>query len=511
MRVAVADVGTNSTHLLVAEARPGGFLVLDALKDRTRLGECLDAQGNITDEGYTRLSRTLRQFRELAASLGVPELRVYATSAMRGAPNGEEVAQRLQREVGVYPQIISGEREGRLTYLGAAGSVQFGSDNLLLDLGGGSLELVRGDARQAHTVLSLPLGSVRMQLRYLMQEPPRQRDLEALRGYVGGMLEPHLDAFRVREGTRVFGSSGTFETLAEVMLTRSGDKVGSRASEERSINGVLFSTADLGTLIGELRRMTPARRAKVPGLDPRRADIIVAGAVVLHTALELVGAAQVRVSEGALREGMLAEYLLEQERWTSGLSARERSVLELAERFGANLAHARQVSVLSVKLLERLETLEVLPPDPDHTARSLLSAAAALHETGQIVAQSSHHKHSAYLIRHAGLRGYDPAQIELIAQIARYHRRSVPKLSHPDYAALPAAAQKQVCQLAAVLRVADGLDRTHSQSAQILDLTRDGRGWLLRVGGIHELELDGVRQKSDLWAQQFGPLRVEGS
>ena len=511
MRVAVADVGTNSTHLLVAEARPGGFWVLDALKDRTRLGEYLGAQGNITEEGYTRLSRTLRQFRELAASLGVPELRVYATSAMRGAPNGEAVAQRLLAEVGVYPVAISGEREGQLTYLGAAGSVQFGPDNLLLDLGGGSLELVRGDEAQPRNVLSLPLGSVRMQLRYLTQEPPRQRDLDALRGYVRGMLEGQLDAFRVKEGTRVFGSSGTFETLAGVMLARQpGGRVGSRAGEERSINGVTFSTAELDQLIGELRRMTPARRAKVPGLDPKRADIIVAGAVVLHTALELLGAGAVTVSEGALREGMLAEYLLEQQSWTSGLNARERSVLELAERFGANLAHARQVSLLSQNLLERLEALGVLSGDTDHSARSLLSAAAALHETGQIVGQSSHHKHSAYLIRHAGLRGYDPGQIELIAQIARYHRRSLPKASHPDYAALPAAAQKQVCQLAAVLRVADGLDRSHSQSARILDLTREGRGWLLRVSGVHELELEGVRQKGDLWGQLFGELRVEG-
>ena len=152
MRVAVADVGTNSTHLLIAETRSGadpeaawgGFRVLDALKDRTRLGECLDAEGNITGEGYARLARSLGRFRQLAASQGILELRAYATSAMRGAPNGEAVAARLRSEVGVYPVIISGEREGQLTYLGAAGSVQFGPDNLLLDLGGGSLELVRG-------------------------------------------------------------------------------------------------------------------------------------------------------------------------------------------------------------------------------------------------------------------------------------------------------------------------------------------------------------------------------
>ena len=273
--------------------------------------------------------------------------------------------------------------------------------------------------------------------------------------------------------------------------------------------------------------MTAEKRARVPGLDAKRADIIVAGALVLHTALSLLGAGSVTVSAGALREGMLREYLGQQEDWTRGLSARQRSVLDLAERFGANLAHARQVTLLSQNLYDRLQTLELLPGVPQQDAqlqagqastdthRSLLSAAATLHETGQIVGQSSHHKHSAYLIRYAGLRGYDPAQTELIAQIARYHRKSVPKPSHPEYAALPPETQNILRQLAAVLRVADGLDRSHAQSARILDLKhtpgprRSGRGLTLSVTGVHALELEGVRQKGDLWEQTFGPLRIE--
>lgn len=531
MRVAVADIGTNSTHLLIAETRSGadrgadsgGFRVLDALKDRTRLGECLDAEGNITGEGYARLARSLGRFRDLATSQGVSELRAYATSAMRGAPNGEAVAARLRSEVGVYPVIISGEREGRLTYLGAAGSVHFGPDNLLLDLGGGSLELVRGGPAEASLVLSLPLGSVRMHGRHLSgspdSKPPRGRDLEALREHVRELLKPELRPFALEPETRVFGSSGTFETLAAVIQGRQG-------TVPENINGVSFSVADLGELLADLSRMSTTKRGKVPGLDPKRADIIVAGAVVIHTALSLLGVSSVTVSAGALREGMLHEYLQEQAHWTLGRSARQRSVLELTERFGANLAHARQVTLLSQNLYDHLQALGLLPPPEgtgphDDTPRSLLSAAATLHETGLLVDQSSHHKHSAYLIRNGGLLGYDPAQVDLIAQIARYHRKSLPKASHAEYAVLPPPEQRLVSQLAAVLRVADGLDRSHAQSARILnlehsldlqrglDLKRGAHGLALKVTGVHALELEGVRLKGDLWEGMFGPLRVE--
>lgn len=522
MRVAVADVGTNSTHLLIAETRRDGFRVLDALKDRTRLGECLDSSGNISEEGFARLARSLGRFRELAASLGVQELRTYATSAMRGAPNGEAIAQRLQAEVGVYPVIISGEREGELTYLGASGSVHFGPDNLLLDLGGGSLELVRGDPNRAETVLSLPLGSVRLNRQFLghtlESKAPKSKDLKALREYIRHMLAPLLEPYVLNQNiqdtqniqniqtTQVFGSSGTFETLASVLAAKSG-------ALDVGINGLSFTVAALGELLEELCQMSTVRRSKVQGLDLKRADIIVAGAMVLHTTLELLGAKQFTVSAGALREGMLHEYLLEQQRWTQGLPARQRSVLGMAERFGANLAHARQVTLLCQNLYDRLQALELLPKvdssDPEDTPRSLLSAAATLHDIGLLIGQSSHHKHSSYLIRNGGLLGFDPTQIDLVAQIARYHRKSTPKPSHLEFAALPAATQKRVAQLSAILRLADSLDRSHTQQAQIVDLCRQEKGLLLRVRGVHSLELEGIAQKGDLWEQVFGSLEVE--
>lgn len=476
----------------------GGFRVLDALKDQTRLGECLDAAGNVTAEGEDRLASALARFRALAVSAGVPEVHVYATSALREAPNGAVVADRVRERTGIYPVIISGQREGELTYLGVSHSVELGGDNVLLDLGGGSLEFVRGDALVARDVLSLPLGSIRMTRAFTQSDSPAKRDVDALGRHVRGALAPHLARFKVGVGTRVFLSSGTAEAAAAAILAAGG-----RVTER--VNGVGFTVAELGELLERLRRLKGAARAKLPGMD-RRADTVVAGVAVLHAALSALGATSVTVSEGALREGMLIEELTRLEVFTAGLSARQRSVLGTAERFGANLSHSRQVAGLARELLERLSGAGLAFPED---ARSLLTAAATLHEVGQIVAQGSHHKHSAYLIRHAELRGFSPRDIELIAQMARYHRKSPPKPSHAEFMALSVPDRKLVSQLSAILRVADGLDRSHAGSAQVVDLRHGKDGWTLEVSGVTPLDVQGVRDKADLWAKEFGPLTLK--
>ncbi|MFC6592225.1 Ppx/GppA phosphatase family protein [Deinococcus lacus] len=222
MRVAVADVGTNSTHLMIAEAHGGDYRVLDALKVRTRLGECLDSSGNLTPEGEDRLAETLLRFRELSAAADVVDLRVYATSALREAPNGPDVAARMRARTSVYPVIISGEREGRLTYLGAAHSVEFGADNLLLDLGGGSLEIARGGPDAPSDVLSLPLGAIRMTDAYLTSDPPTKGQVRALSTAVEAALKPYRGRFEVGDQTEVFLSSGTAEAAA-LALASAGD------------------------------------------------------------------------------------------------------------------------------------------------------------------------------------------------------------------------------------------------------------------------------------------------
>ncbi|MFC6592226.1 HD domain-containing protein [Deinococcus lacus] len=265
-----------------------------------------------------------------------------------------------------------------------------------------------------------------------------------------------------------------------------------------------MTVRELGRLLEEVRPLSETRRARLPAFE-RRARTIVAGLTVLHTALTVLGAREAVVSEGALREGMMIEELRRHAAYASGLSARQRSALALAERFGANLAHARHVTALSRELFDQLcQAGAELPPQ----GRGLLKAAATLHEVGQLIAQSGHHKHSAYLIRHGGLRGFTPAEIEVIAQVARYHRRSLPKASHPEYAALSAEDRRLVDQLSAILRVADGLDRSQASGSKVRRLERSGNGWRLEVTAANALDLAGAESKADLWEREFGPLNI---
>ena len=495
MRVAVADVGTNSTHLMIAEAQGGHYRVLDALKVRTRLGECLDEAGNLNAEGERRLREALLRFHELADALNVSNMRVYATSALREAPNGAAVAERMRQGTGVYPVIISGEREGRLTYLGAMHSVDFGPDNLVLDLGGGSLELARGNAEGVQDVVSLPLGGIRMKDRFLHRDPASKGEYRALVAYLQGALEPYAARFGAGPDTQVFLSSGTAQDLALAVAN-------SKGLGPASLNGLRLTREELAEQIALLRRLNEEERARIPAYS-KRARIILVGAAVLHTALEVFGVAEVVISAGALREGMVVEELQRHEDYVAGLSARHRSALALAERFRADLPHARQVTALSRDLFNRLLAEgQSLPPE----GRGLLRAAATLHEVGQLVGQSGHHRHSAYLIRNGGLMGFDAREVELVAQIARYHRRSLPKETHPEWAALPPEDRLLVAQMAAILRVADGLDRSYGGGSRIEALQRTGKGWLLSACVPNVLDRQGAAEKADLWAREFGPL-----
>lgn len=499
MRVAIVDVGTNSCHLLIGEFKTGqvsSYHIIESLKDRTRLGECLQ-DGKLTEEGYERLKTALSKFKVIAEVSEVSDFVVYATSATRDAENGPEVVKRLQEEIGVNVQIISGEKEGELTYMGAASSVEFSERNILLDLGGGSLEIVLGNKHTARKVVSVPLGGVRLREMFLKKDPATPAILSRIEKHVTDTLSPHLPEFPMMPGTRVIGSSGSMEAVAALLATRAG-------LASLGLNGYNFKVSDLQSIYEELRYKPLSERLKTPGLDPKRADIIVVSLLVILTTLKLLGAQQVMVSAGALREGMMIEYLAREADYEAQLSPRQRSVLEVAERFRFDAAHARHVTQTAKDLFMRLlEHVKFLPE-----ARSMLRAASMLHEIGLLVGQSSHHKHSQYLIRHSGLRGYEPWQVEVIALVARYHRKTPPRATHNDFQSLNKEQQLLVRQLSAILRVADGLDRSHSQSSSIHTLIKEGSGWVLYVQPGHVVNLWGAKEKSDLWNQVFGPLNV---
>lgn len=537
MKVAAADIGTNSSHLLIVQGigdnplhnshqhdhqhnqtnpstqapKPQiyttqedfrsprqkniSFRILQSYKSRTKLGECLDEAGNITPEGEDRLAQALLDFRILAENHNISEVHVYATSAMREAPNGEAVAKRMQERTGLYPLIISGEQEGRLTYLGILHSLQLGNDNVILDLGGGSLELARGDKTTAHDVLSLPLGSIRMKRRFLATPMTSPEQIAELRVAIKRALRPHIRRFAIEKHTRVALSSGTAETIAKILTKRT------------SINGANVKLSDLETLIERLRPLSIEERASLPHLD-RRADIIVAGLVVLHTVLSELGATTMTISEGALRDGMLIEEFSKHDAYVADIDSRQRSILSLAEHFRADLSHASHVSTLASTLFDQILDRGYPLAYEREEARNLLNAAAILHDIGNIVSTSGHHKHSAYLIRQADFPVYSSPEKELIALIARYHRKSMPKHEHGDYMALEVTQRNLVSQLAAILRVADGLDRSHSGFTRIKELHRSGHRWTLELSEAKDLDINSAEDKADLWHDKFGTLKI---
>lgn len=498
MKVAVADVGTSSSHLLIAKTSESGYHVMDALKIRTKLGECLDSRGHLTPEGEQRLREALAKFHELATSAGAPEVRVYATSALREAPNGTAVAERVLESTDVYPAIISGEREGELTYLGVAHSLELGNNNVLLDLGGGSLEIVQGNEKRSFRQLSFPLGSIRMTRAYIPDGIGKPAQIRAVRDTVRAAISGRVEGMTELPHTRFVLSSGTARAAATAIMNLRGQTGG--------LNGVQINVSELADLLERVSRTKPADR-RFAGLE-KRLDTIVAGLTVLHETLLILGAKQFTVSEGALREGMLIEELSRYQQFKQTLSTRQRSVLQTAERFRVNVVHAQQVAELSKDLFDRLSAAGISFPEG---SRSLLRAAAALHQAGLIVSQQDHHKHSAYLIRNAGLLGFSPNEIECVAQVARYHRGSLPKNSHAEWVALSPEDRDLVARLAAILRVADALDRSHSGGTNILRLQhhKTSNTWHLQLQGASALDLAALKASSELWEREFGALILE--
>lgn len=497
MRVAIADIGTNSCHMLIAQFRDdGGYDLLDRLKERTRLGEAL-VDGRLDEDGLARVEATLGRFRDLADRARVQDILVYGTSALREAGNGRDAVTRWRDATGIAVEVITGEREAELTYLGVARSLDLGERNVLLDLGGGSLEVALGGPERAERVWSFPLGAVRLTRAFLGdgRGPVGPRERRRIVAHVRQALGPALEAVSGRaDEARFVGSSGTFENAAAMI-----DAAGGHGA--RSVNGFRLRLAELEKLARDVSAEPIERRLKRPGADPRRADILPAGLLTLGTALEAFGARSVTVSTGALREGILAEYLARRA-GAGSLGPRAASVQELAERFNADARHARHVVELADALFGALASRWSLG-EPE---RELLRAAAHLHEIGQAVNASAHHKHSAYLIQHGGLRGFEPADVELVALVARYHRKSPPKPSHPEYARLGPDRQALVRRLAAILRVADGLDRGHAGRVQRVGVRDRGGALTVEAAGPGNLDLElwGASAKADMLAAESG-------
>jgi len=442
--VGAIDIGTNSLLLMVAQVRDdGSFRVVTREKESVRLGSGPGDMKFLTEDAIDRGIECLRRFRQIAEQWDA-ELLAMATSAVREAANRDTFVDRARQEAGIEVEVISGTEEARLIHLGVLQAVPVGQRrHFVVDIGGGSTEFVVGDGTEPLLLRSVKLGAIRLTDRFFPSGVVNDPAIEACRLYVRGFLSSAVREIESLDPSMAIASSGTAETLAAM----------AGSTERLTASGLESVTAMI------LAQPTAEDRRINLAIEPGRSDIIAAGAVLLSEITKSFGVQEWQISELGLRAGIIFD-VSHRDRSDDGLhrlaDLRRQSVITVAERFHEDIDHAEHITDLALELFDSIADIHHLGEDD----RDLLEAAGLLHNIGLYVAHSAHHKHSYYLIRHAEqLAGFTEHETELIAQIARYHRKSGPKQKHADWEALPPADQSRVTWLAAILRVAIGLDR----------------------------------------------------
>ena len=505
--LAALDLGTNSFHLVVARARAGGFEVVTREKETVRLGHGGGDMKELSPDAIERGVRSARRMQQIADRHGAT-LRAIATSAVREAANSHEFLRRVHDEAGVEIEVVSGIEEARLIHLGVLQAVPaFDRRLLLVDIGGGSTEVLLGRGREPIAARSFKLGAVRLTDRFFPGGVVSQSAVKACRDYVRSIIVPFEREVVDFGFDLAVASSGTAETVARMVSAARG------VAELRTYNCFELSAAELDATVDELlRHPTPEARATVPGLEAARADIIVAGALVLQAVARTYEVPTFTFSEGALREGVLLDTVA---RLTAGddgepgelhhlRDVSRAGIRALAQRCDPDLGHSAHVAKLALELFDATQHVHGL----DHANREYLEAGALLANVGIAIAHSKHHLHSYYVIRNSELAGLTDHEIEIVAQVARYHRKSSPKVSHDGFGRLQPDDQRVVRVLAGLLRVAIGLDRSHDARVQTVTARRDGDRLVVEAhvgaGLDAELELYTARERADLLSTATG-------
>ena len=509
MRIAAIDIGTNSIHMIVVQVRPDfSFEVIDREKEMIRLGAGgLDGRA-LTPEARHAALQVLSKFRRLAESHRVDEVIAVATSATREAENGGEFLQAVTQQTGIRPRVISGTEEARLIHLAAVYGVSVpGEVAVVIDIGGGSVEVTRGTGAALDLGRSFKLGVIRLTERFIKTDPLDSHDERKLVRHIGTEIGKYLQQIARAGFERVIGTSGTILSLGAVASAVGGAPAGSLRNRR-------FATKQIRRVRKDLVALDLEKRLRVPGLEPRRADLAVAGAVLLDEILRRLGATEITLCDLSLREGLVLDYISRHRKEIAQADrypdVRRRSVFELAERCNYWPEHSQHVARLAAGLFDQTRAIHGLTD----REREWLEYAAILHDIGVHISYAGHHKHSYYLVKNGDLRGFEPDEIEAIALVARYHRQATPKRKHDGFAGLPSRTRRTVRTLAAILRLAESLDRSHAQTITGLELHDRGDDDLLqlRTSGDAELELWAAARHAAPFERMTGkPLRLEVS
>jgi exopolyphosphatase/guanosine-5'-triphosphate,3'-diphosphate pyrophosphatase len=500
MRLAALDLGSNSFHLLVADVHPDGrFESITREMEMLRLGDIVSRHGRITDQAADKAVATVRRFKQLADADGAVDVIAKATSAIRSAANGSDVVDRIEEEADVDISVISGLEEARLIFAAVRASVVLDpAPALCVDIGGGSVEFVVGDASGLRWSTSEHLGVGRLTAELVENDPPGKGDRRRLEERIRSTLEPLEPDVAAFSPRLLVGSSGTLNDIAKMATAARTGEVPATS------NGLRVTRDEFLELHDRVMKAKASDRRRFPGLEPQRAELLPAGSTLLAITMEMFGFEELTVSDWALREGIVLDAVRthDPDDWSDDPRAlRRAAVAGLARRCNSEPSHTRHVLRLALSLFDQTSELHGLGP----ADRELLEYTVILHDIGQHVSRKGHHRHAAYLVENAQLRGFSPYEITLLAALVRHHRRGDPKPSEPRMAALEPDDRERLRKIVAILRLADGLDRGRRGVIERVDV-EIGRNLVvlrLHARGDAELECWGARRKRDLFERVF--------
>lgn len=500
-RIAAIDLGTNSFHAVIVDIfTDGSFYTVDKLKEMVLLAE-KGFGDNLSPEAMERGIEALKRIHTLCIHQEVEKIIAYATSAVREAENGGEFIQRAIDEIGIKINAISGKMEAELIGYAVRHGISLGKKPVLMvDIGGGSVEFILGNREEFHYLTSLKIGVARMTAGFVNNDPILESEIDSLKNHFEQQLSGVAQAFAQHRTHTIIGSSGTMENIALMISNHVNNKT------VNSLNELAFTNKQFQTLYKSVIPMNRDARLNLKGLEEKRVDIIAPGLVLVDYLLKRFGIRQVKISEQALREGMVLRYirkeLSELQLLVNNTEPRRRSVFEILRKFDWHEDHSRHVAMMALELFDFVRVQLELPESDSE----LLEYAAYLHDIGYYISHRKHHKHALYLIKNADLRGFNETEVDIIAHVARYHRRSTPKSRHSDYNKLPEDVKDRIKKLSGILRVADGLDRSHYQNVLDLKIKQDKDTITLSVTTQEDpqLEIWGAMRKSQLFQEITG-------
>jgi exopolyphosphatase/guanosine-5'-triphosphate,3'-diphosphate pyrophosphatase len=492
--LAVVDLGSNAVRLQIAQVDARGRTnVLAEDRAAVRLGEQVFRTGRLSAGSIARTALALERFSKLAQRAGAQQVRAVATSAVREASNRAQLIRTIRNHTGISIEVISGAEEARLVCLGVLHAEPATERSLILDIGGGSTEIINARGEEPESAVSIQLGSVRLTEFFVSSDPISRKEARLLDEAIQDGLAQHVDPLLVGKFKRLIGAAGTIGAVAGQARRLAG---------RPPISSLPVRYAEIRRVLEHLRGTTAKQRRKL-GVDEQRNDIIYAGAAILEGVMRKLRVEELVLASRGLRDGLMADLV----RRTIGTHVhQERVVIDGLRTFGRRCGyredHAEQVALLSLSLFDQTRELHKLGEEE----RALLHAAAMLHDVGSFVSYNRHHKHTYYLLYHADLPGFTDRERELIATIARYHRRSTPKDRHEEFQRLTPEERIVVRRLAALLRVADGLDRGHRRHVRSVKVKQRGKRMEIDVTAEpgSELEVWSARQKADLLEEVHG-------